>query len=77
MWHVKFYAHFCCIEMPSDAKKRAAQKKKEQAGNRNKKPIAKVNAADENGTSNGTGKEDREITAEGNYIISLFVICKN
>lgn len=55
--------HFGSLKMPSDAKKRAAQKKKDQATNRNKKPIAKVNA-DENGISNG--KEDRELSAEGN-----------
>lgn len=52
--------------MPSDAKKRAQQKKKDAASNRNKKPIAKVTNAEENGTAtNGTEKEDRELTAEG------------
>lgn len=50
--------------MPSDAKKRAQQKKKEQAGGRNKKPIAKVTS--ENGdASNGTVSQDRELTVEG------------
>lgn len=52
--------------MPSDAKKRAQQKKKEAASNRNKKPIAKVTNSEENGTAtNGTEKDDRELTAEG------------
>ncbi|GBP05703.1 hypothetical protein EVAR_73694_1, partial [Eumeta japonica] len=51
--------------MPSDAKKRAALKKKEQASNRNKKPITKVDSIAENGTAtNGTSKEERELTAE-------------
>lgn len=55
--------------MPSDAKKRAQQKKKEAASNRNKKPIAKVTNAEENGTAtNGTEKDDRELTAEGTKI---------
>lgn len=52
--------------MPSDAKKRAQQKKKEQAGNRNKKPVARV-TADENGSTNGNAKDERELTAEGNF----------
>lgn len=53
--------------MPSDAKKRAQQKKKEQAGSRNKKPVARV-TNDENGfATNGNAKEERELTAEGKY----------
>lgn len=53
--------------MPSDAKKRAQQKKKDQASGRNKKPIAKV-TTDENGdATNGIAGEDRELTMEGEY----------
>lgn len=56
--------------MPSDAKKRAQQKKKEQAGNRSKKPVARVTNAEENGSAtNGSVKEDRELTAEGTRAI--------
>lgn len=51
--------------MPSDAKKRAQQKKKEQAGSRNKKPVARV-TNEENGSATN-GKEERELTAEGKY----------
>lgn len=51
--------------MPSDAKKRAQQKKKEQANNRNKKPVERVTNSTANGATNGTEKEDRELTAEG------------
>lgn len=58
--------------MPSDAKKRAQQKKKEQASNRNKKPVARVTTAETNGSANGTGKEDRELTAEGMNICVIF-----
>lgn len=54
--------------MPSDAKKRAQQKKKEQASNRNKKPVARVTNSEENGEgTNGAVKEERELTAEGAY----------
>lgn len=53
--------------MPSDAKKRAQQKKKEQASNRNKKPVARVTNEETNGSINGTTKEDRELTAEGTF----------
>lgn len=52
--------------MPSDAKKRAQQKKKEQASNRNKKPVARV-TNDENGSATNGNKEERELTAEGKY----------
>nr|ASS36027.1 ABCF2 [Samia ricini] len=58
--------------MPSDAKKRAQQKKKEQAGSRNKKPVARVTNADENGsTTNGSPKEEREMTAEEALCLKL------
>lgn len=51
--------------MPSDAKKRAQQKKKEQASSRNKKPVTRV-TNEENGTAtNGNETKDRELTAEG------------
>lgn len=59
--------------MPSDAKKRAAQKKKELATNRQKKNVVRV-VNDENGTTNGS--EERELTAEGNKstaIVSSFL----
>lgn len=58
--------------MPSDAKKRAQQKKKDQANNRNKKPVARVTNAETNGSENGTGKEDRELTAEGTSHCTIF-----
>lgn len=53
--------------MPSDAKKRAQQKKKEQATNRNKKPVARVTNEENGSATNGTGKEERELTAEGTF----------
>lgn len=48
--------------MPSDAKKRAQQKKKEQATNRSKKSIPKVDNSENGSVTNGA---DRELTAEG------------
>ncbi|CAH2103633.1 unnamed protein product [Euphydryas editha] len=57
--------------MPSDAKKRAQQKKKEQASNRNKKPVARVTNEETNGSISGTGKEDRELTAEEALCLKL------
>lgn len=64
--------------MPSDAKKRAQQKKKEQANNRNKKSIPKVGTnVEENGTSttNGIAKEERELTTEGNFFNVIYRTC--
>lgn len=62
---------FC--KMPSDAKKRAQQKKKDQATSRNKKPVVRVTNAEENGsTTNGTQKEEREMTAEGEVTAHYF-----
>lgn len=52
--------------MPSDAKKRAQQKKKEQAGSRNKKPVARV-TNEVNGSATNGKEEERELTAEGKY----------
>lgn len=74
--HVQFIRFIAVLisssTMPSDAKKRAQQKKKEQAGNRNKKPIAKVTPGEQNGTeTNGTAKEDRELTTEGTFYLSV------
>lgn len=57
--------------MPSDAKKRAQQKKKEQASNRNKKPVARVTAEENGSTTNGS--VDRELTAEGIFIITILL----
>ncbi|CAH2208281.1 jg1581 [Pararge aegeria aegeria] len=59
--------------MPSDAKKRAQQKKKDQANNRNKKPVERVTNSETNGATNGTGKEDRELTAEGNWLVNRYI----
>ncbi|XP_063546526.1 ATP-binding cassette sub-family F member 2 isoform X1 [Cydia strobilella] len=58
--------------MPSDAKKRAQQKKKEAASNRNKKNVTRVTNSEENGTANGTAKEEsRELTAEEALCLKL------
>lgn len=58
--------------MPSDAKKRAQQKKKEQANSRNKKAIPKVDNNVENGTAtNGSAKDDRELTTEEALCLKL------
>lgn len=61
--------------MPSDAKKRAQQKKKEQASNRNKKTVARVTAEENGSATNGTGSIDRELTAEGynNNVYSILL----
>ncbi|KAI5646971.1 ABC transporter domain-containing protein [Phthorimaea operculella] len=56
--------------MPSDAKKRAQQKKKDAASNRNKKVVEKVVPGEKNGTSNGTS-EERELTAEEALCLKL------